>query len=540
MNRFLKVLILFSLVAGTVTPNNAENPEKAAKEAIERYTAATKENPNDIVAWNGLGSALIFLGKTAEGLAVFKKAINLNPKNASLRVNMGKALLDSGQLAESISTLHQAIELNPESAAAWANLGGCLLKQGKLKEAFEATHKATGLGPADVTAWNNHGAVLLYLEKLDESVKASQRALKLDPKNTLSWANLGAALLKQGKVEEAIAASEKATQLNPQESIAWNNLAGALLEQGKTAKAVEAIKKALEINPTDAEAWGNLGVILLKQGKDKEGLAAILKASEVDPLHINSWVKLGNAMLSQGQYEEAIKASQKAVQLDPKNIDALGTLVKANGQLKRTDRVGISMARWLLAQLHANKTNDDKLLLLEMAKGLKVLQIEVPLETPSQSVIQAYYKKHKERYNNDQVHLKMISLAMSAKNMATMEEIHKQLNNGGDFAALAKEHSDDSAATNGGDRGWMKRSDLRQGLSDIIFSLKVGKISPVLEDLSQYRILSVVERKAGAATPLEEVKERIIFKLKAAAMEQKIQQWIVDARKELEEAQSLL
>ncbi len=533
-------MILFLLVAETVTPTNAADPKKSAKEAIERYSSATKKNPNDVVAWNGLSTALIFLGKTSEGLAAFQKAIQLNPKNASLLSNMGKALLDSGQLDEAITALHQAIEINPESAAAWANLGGCLLKQGKMKEAFEATHKATGLGPADATAWNNHGAVLLYLEKLDESVEASQRAIKLDPKNALSWANLGAALLKQGKVDESITASEKATQLNPQESIAWNNLAGALLEQGKTAEAVITIKKALDINPADAEAWSNLGVILLKQGKAEEGINAIRKACEVNPLHVNSWIKLGETLLIRAEYEGAIKASRKAIELDPKNIAALGILIKANGQLKHPDRVGTLMARWLLVQSSAAKTNNDKPLILEMAKGLKVLQVEVPLETPSPSAIQDYYKKHKDRYNNDQVHLKMISAPMVTKTMQAMETLRKQLANGGDFTALAKEHSDDSAATNGGDRGWMKRSDLRKGLADIIFSLKVGIISPVLEDLDHYRILTVIERKTGAPTPLVEVKERIIFQLKAAAMEQKIQQWIVDARKELNEAQSRL
>ena len=39
-----------------------------------------------------------------------------------------------------------------------------------------------------------------------------------------------------------------------------------------------------------------------------------------------------------------------------------------------------------------------------------------------------------------------------------------------------KQHSDDLAAEDGGDRGWVKRGDLRGDLIDAAFALKAGEI----------------------------------------------------------------
>ena len=58
-----------------------------------------------------------------EAIACYKKAIELDPKNAIAHTNLGNALHDKGQLDEAIACCKKAIELDPKLAIAHNNLG---------------------------------------------------------------------------------------------------------------------------------------------------------------------------------------------------------------------------------------------------------------------------------------------------------------------------------------------------------------------------------------------------------------------------------
>lgn len=57
------------------------------------------------------------------------------------------------------------------------------------------------------------------------------------------------------------------------------------------------------------------------------------------------------------------------------------------------------------------------------------------------------------------------------------EEVYPQLVAGADFRALARKYSNDGYAENGGEVGWVSRSDLIPEVADVVFSLKAGEFS---------------------------------------------------------------
>ena len=61
------------------------------------------------------------------------------------------------------------------------------------------------------------------------------------------------------------------------------------------------------------------------------------------------------------------------------------------------------------------------------------------------------------------------------------EEVRQKLQKGGDFAALAREFSDDPGASKGGDLGSFTRTAMVKPFADAAFALKVGDISEVVE-----------------------------------------------------------
>ncbi len=513
MRQISQIILLASFLAGLVTFSFAQTEKeeaakeaKAAKEAVERYTIETKQNPKDANAWGLLGSAFIFQGNSKEGIKAFRKAIEIEPEIGVYWTNLGEGLLASGILDESISASRKAIELNPNSLAAWINLGGALAYQGKFKQAYDATYKATSLGPGESAAWGNHGAALQGLGRFDEANKALRKAIEIDSNNDMAMANLGGTLVKLGKFEQALEISKQAIKMNPKNTIAWNNLAGVFSAMGKDDEVLKVTRESVKFNPSDALLWANLG----------------------------------HTLLEKGYLDESIKASRNAVRINPVHTSAIKYLIEANRRAKHYDRVCIWIARTWMTQLPSAQAENEDLILRELSITLQTLKIKLPpIGQPSDSAIQDYYKAHMSDFSDDSVHLEMISCPKATKSRAFIDGLQNNIESDSDFKEAAQKHSDDSAAANGGDRGWVKRGDLRADLSDLAFSLKVGKVSPVIEDSSHFRIMRVVERKAGSIAPLSEVKERVTYKLKDATLKSKIRQWIRQAKKELKEAQSL-
>jgi len=68
-------------------------------------------------------------------------------------------------------------------------------------------------------------------------------------------------------------------------------------------------------------------------------------------------------------------------------------------------------------------------------------------------------------------------------------DIAKQLQDDGDFAALARQHSDCGSAQAGGDLGGFGRGQMVKGFEDAAFALGVGDTSAVVETPFGFHII---------------------------------------------------
>lgn len=102
------------------------------------------------------------------------------------------------------------------------------------------------------------------------------------------------------------------------------------------------------------------------------------------------------------------------------------------------------------------------------------------------------------------------------KAKAKADEIHAQVKkNPKDFAALAKQHSQDpGSAANGGDLGFFERGAMVKAFDDAVFSMKPGEISPPVESEFGWHIIRLAGVRAGKAKTFEEARPEIEAELK--------------------------
>ncbi|MFA4991526.1 MAG: peptidylprolyl isomerase [Candidatus Omnitrophota bacterium] len=90
-----------------------------------------------------------------------------------------------------------------------------------------------------------------------------------------------------------------------------------------------------------------------------------------------------------------------------------------------------------------------------------------------------------------------------------IEALRQRLAAGEDFAALAKENSEDGTASNGGDLGYFKRGDMVKSFEDVAFTMEKDQISAVIETQFGYHVLKVMDKKPARTLTYEEVSEDI-------------------------------
>jgi parvulin-like peptidyl-prolyl isomerase len=142
-----------------------------------------------------------------------------------------------------------------------------------------------------------------------------------------------------------------------------------------------------------------------------------------------------------------------------------------------------------------------------------------PIE-PTDQELSAYLEEHREDYDTpEEVHARHIlirvpegaSEAEIAQAKKQIEDIKKELENGADFAELAKKYSQDpGSAPNGGDLGFFRRGQMVKEFEDAAFSLEPGQISDPVRTQFGFHLIKVEEKKPAQHPELAQIRERVL------------------------------
>lgn len=149
----------------------------------------------------------------------------------------------------------------------------------------------------------------------------------------------------------------------------------------------------------------------------------------------------------------------------------------------------------------------------------KMMDAEVASHAPpTDAQVREFYDKNPDKFTQDETvrasHIlfrvdEKASDAEKKKVRAQADNVLKQAKGGADFGELAKKHSADGSAAQGGDLNFFTKDQMVPPFADAAFGMKPGQISDVVTTQFGYHIIKVTERKAASAVPFDEARERI-------------------------------
>ena len=113
--------------------------------------------------------------------------------------------------------------------------------------------------------------------------------------------------------------------------------------------------------------------------------------------------------------------------------------------------------------------------------------------------------------------------ASKKKARDAIEDVLKQVRGGADFAELARKHSSDGSAQQGGDLGFFTKGSMVPAFSDAAFKLQPGQVSDVVETQFGFHIIKAAERKD---IPIAEATDKVRQFLAKQQMEERQQAFV--------------
>jgi parvulin-like peptidyl-prolyl isomerase len=147
--------------------------------------------------------------------------------------------------------------------------------------------------------------------------------------------------------------------------------------------------------------------------------------------------------------------------------------------------------------------------------------------------IQKYYEQNKEAQftTPEQRCVRHILFTKDQKQKA--EDVKKQLEDGADFAKLAKQYSQDpGSAEKGGDLGCLGKGETVPPFEEAAFGAKEGEIVGPVKTQFGYHILEVTDTKPKQTRPLSEVEPQIKSQLASEEQSKAFSKWLDEQKKQ--------
>lgn len=271
-----------------------------------------------------LGDVYLEHDMTADALAAFKEAVQLEPQQLPYKKQLAGALERSKSYKEARAIWQELAEkakqsgdkiLAREARTRIVTLWGF---ERILDAQIQPLSAKFGGNPPDVEAGRMLAEVQLHLRKLGDAEQTLRRVVTVAPGDADSYLALERVLVQENKLADAIAILEKLVSVDPKSARQlYQRMAQYALQLYRDDDAIKYAARAVELNPDDAEGHRRLGE-MYRQRQDVEHAIVEFRAAiaKNDRLFI-VYLELADLLLTKGQADEADRLFRRVIRGAP-------------------------------------------------------------------------------------------------------------------------------------------------------------------------------------------------------------------------------
>jgi len=275
--------------------------------AVQSYGKAIDIDAKSASAWYGMGVMQAKRGNTADAVAAFDRALDLNPDHAPTSANLAVLLEDSDSVRASelarraLLTISDLDDLDRIAAMHPVDDSPLLVSKVTVEEEEEFEE-----------------APMLESNPVDEEPPLLQSTAVLrDIEEVVSEAN---DLLQSGSFQEALDSIQPRLEGDASSNHKLWSICGICLSQlGNDEDAIQAMEYAISIGEDEAKMHFNLAQLLRKSGRDEEAMQSLANALLSNPAHTNSLVARGEIFADREEYDLAVQNWRRVIAIDPEN-----------------------------------------------------------------------------------------------------------------------------------------------------------------------------------------------------------------------------
>lgn len=173
--------------------------------------------------------------------------------------------------------------------------------------------------------------------------------------------------------------------------------------------------------------------------------------------------------------------------------------------------------KWQKARSEVLKQLKEKLQGDSLARLLEQ-QVRIA-PTPGDAELRSYYEEHKKLFTTpERVRVSLILLKVDPSSGSAVwlqaskeaNDILGRIKKGADFADMARIHSSDDSAQNGGDMGYIHSGMLGKNAQEVLDIMEPGEVSSPVVLLEGISLFRMEDRVKSVLNPLKAVKERAL------------------------------
>lgn len=319
-----------------INRGNLESAEKLLWDALS-------SNPNNESALTLLGVIREKQKRYAEAEALFRRAIQFNPKSSDARKGLASALVLEDKDGEAADAYREVLALSPHDLHLKIKLARLYMAQRKCTEALSLiedispTTLPSDMIPLEAMCLNalRHSSEAAALISQTQILSTLNRALSRNPNSVRTLLAISQVYAAQNKHEQSMAALQQARAIDPDSLPILRALTVEAMENGHIGVALRIAGELQERSAENLDDKYLVSAVML-QGKKYDVAAGLLEEYVAKRAEDSkAALGLGIAYLAEGKYVDARKWLERSLQLDPGLLEAhyeLGMLARKEGK----------------------------------------------------------------------------------------------------------------------------------------------------------------------------------------------------------------